>query len=105
MRCLTLCCPRRSDVCVVLQWNRDRFVLSNGHGCSLQYILLHLTGFGVTMDDLKNFRQIDSITPGRQSRSSTKTSASIQLNSTPTRSPHAVFVVLLRCVVQTLRCT
>jgi len=45
-------------------WNRDRFVLSNGHGCTLQYILLHLSGFGVSMDDLKNFRQIDSITPG-----------------------------------------
>lgn len=45
-------------------WNRDRFVLSNGHGCTLQYILLHLSGFKVSMDDLKNFRQIDSITPG-----------------------------------------
>lgn len=40
--------------------NRDRFVLSNGHGCALQYILLHLLGFDVTMDDLKNFRQVDS---------------------------------------------
>jgi transketolase len=45
-------------------WNRDRFLLSNGHGCALQYILLHLSGFKVSMDDLKNFRQIDSITPG-----------------------------------------
>ncbi|PLN78129.1 transketolase TktA [Aspergillus taichungensis] len=44
--------------------NRDRFVLSNGHGCMLQYALLHLFGYKVTMDDLKNFRQIDSITPG-----------------------------------------
>lgn len=45
-------------------FNRDRFVLSNGHGCTLHYVLLHLTGFKVTMDDLKNFRQLDSITPG-----------------------------------------
>jgi len=44
--------------------NRDRFVLSNGHGCMLQYALLHMFGYGVTMDDIKAFRQLDSITPG-----------------------------------------
>ncbi|KAI9680316.1 MAG: Transketolase [Trizodia sp. TS-e1964] len=44
--------------------NRDRFVLSNGHGCMLQYALLHLFGYAVSMNDLKNFRAIDSITPG-----------------------------------------
>ncbi|EPE05691.1 transketolase [Ophiostoma piceae UAMH 11346] len=44
--------------------NRDRFVLSNGHGCMLQYALLHLYGFGLTIDDLKAFRTVDSITPG-----------------------------------------
>ncbi|KAL4806661.1 Transketolase, thiamine diphosphate binding domain-containing protein [Aspergillus unguis] len=44
--------------------NRDRFVLSNGHGCMLQYALLHLFGYAVSLDDLKNFRQLDSITPG-----------------------------------------
>jgi len=44
--------------------NRDRFVLSNGHGCMLQYALLHLFGYALSLDDLKNFRQIDSITPG-----------------------------------------
>ncbi|KAK7529555.1 Transketolase, thiamine diphosphate binding domain-containing protein [Phyllosticta citribraziliensis] len=44
--------------------NRDRFVLSNGHGCMLQYALLHLFGYAVSMDDIKAFRQIDSITPG-----------------------------------------
>ncbi|KKZ62769.1 transketolase [[Emmonsia] crescens] len=44
--------------------NRDRFVLSNGHGCMLQYALLHLFGYAVSLDDLKNFRTIDSITPG-----------------------------------------
>ncbi|KAF8977112.1 Transketolase, partial [Entomortierella lignicola] len=40
--------------------NRDRFVLSNGHACALQYILLHLMGYNVTMDDLKSFRQLHS---------------------------------------------
>ncbi|KAK2070035.1 hypothetical protein P8C59_004569 [Phyllachora maydis] len=44
--------------------NRDRFILSNGHGCMLQYALLHLFGFGVSIDDLKAFRHVDSITPG-----------------------------------------
>ncbi|MGH8492546.1 MAG: transketolase [Moraxellaceae bacterium] len=44
--------------------NRDRFVLSNGHGSMLQYALLHLTGYDVTIDDLKNFRQLHSRTPG-----------------------------------------
>ena len=44
--------------------SRDRFVLSNGHGCALLYSILHLTGFKVTLDDLKNFRQSGSNTPG-----------------------------------------
>ncbi|KAL5339884.1 Transketolase, thiamine diphosphate binding domain-containing protein [Aspergillus crustosus] len=44
--------------------NRDRFVLSNGHGCMLQYALLHLSGYALSIDDLKAFRQLDSITPG-----------------------------------------
>ena len=44
--------------------NRDRFVLSNGHGAMLQYALLHLTGYALTMDDLKHFRQLHSKTPG-----------------------------------------
>jgi len=47
------------------QWpNRDRFVLSNGHGSMLIYSLLHLTGYDLTTDDLKNFRQLHSKTPG-----------------------------------------
>lgn len=47
------------------QWpNRDRFVLSAGHGSMLIYSLLHLTGHGLTIDDLKNFRQLHSKTPG-----------------------------------------
>ncbi|MES3039533.1 MAG: transketolase [Pseudomonadota bacterium] len=44
--------------------NRDRFVLSNGHGSMLQYALLHLTGFDLGIDDLKQFRQLHSRTPG-----------------------------------------
>ncbi|KAJ4396200.1 Transketolase [Gnomoniopsis smithogilvyi] len=44
--------------------NRDRFVLSNGHGCMLQYALLHLYGYDLTLDDLKGFRSVDSKTPG-----------------------------------------
>ena len=44
--------------------NRDRFVLSNGHACCLQYSMLHLTGYDLSMDDLKKFRQLNSKTPG-----------------------------------------
>ena len=44
--------------------NRDRFVLSNGHGSMLIYALLHLTGYAVSIDDIKNFRQLHSITAG-----------------------------------------
>ena len=44
--------------------NRDRFVLSAGHASMLMYSLLHLFGYGITMDDIKNFRQLDSKTPG-----------------------------------------
>ena len=44
--------------------NRDRFILSAGHGSMLLYSILHLCGYGVSMDDLKNFRQWRSITPG-----------------------------------------
>jgi len=44
--------------------DRDRFVLSNGHGSMLIYSLLHLTGYDLTLDDLKNFRQLHSRTPG-----------------------------------------
>jgi transketolase len=45
-------------------YDRDRFVLSNGHGSMLIYSLLHLTGYDVSIDDLKNFRQLHSKTPG-----------------------------------------
>lgn len=45
-------------------YNRDRFVLSCGHASSLLYATLYMAGYGITLDDLKQFRQIDSITPG-----------------------------------------
>jgi transketolase len=44
--------------------NRDRFILSNGHACMLQYSLLHLCGYDVTLDDIKSFRQLGSRCPG-----------------------------------------
>ncbi|WP_347158593.1 transketolase [Pontibacter chitinilyticus] len=44
--------------------NRDRFILSAGHGCLLQYCYLYLTGYDISLDDLKQFRQLNSKTPG-----------------------------------------
>ena len=55
------------------QWiARDRFVLSAGHGSMLLYSLLHLFGYGLTMEDLQNFRQWDSLTPGHPEFGHTK---------------------------------
>lgn len=45
-------------------WDRDRFVMSNGHASALLYSLLHLTGYGLSMDDIKQFRQLGSRTAG-----------------------------------------
>ena len=49
-------------------FNRDRFVLSNGHGSMLLYAVLHLTGYAVSLDELKRFRQLHSKTPGHPER-------------------------------------
>ncbi len=54
----------RFDVNNPNYFNRDRFVMSAGHGSALLYATLYLAGFPITLDDLKAFRQIDSITPG-----------------------------------------
>lgn len=51
--------------------NRDRFVLSGGHGSMLLYSLLHLSGFDLSLDDIKNFRQWESLTPGHPERGHT----------------------------------
>ncbi len=51
--------------------DRDRFILSAGHASILQYAMLYLTGYGLTLDDLKDFRQFDSLTPGHPERSHT----------------------------------
>lgn len=52
-------------------WDRDRFVLSAGHGSALLYSLLHLTGYDLSLDDLKRFRQYGSRTPGHPERRDT----------------------------------
>ena len=52
--------------------NRDRFTLSAGHGSMLEYSLLHLFGYGITVEDIKNFRQVGSLTPGHPEYGHTK---------------------------------
>ena len=53
-------------------FDRDRFVLSAGHGSSMLYSMLHLYGYGLKMEDLKAFRQLDSLTPGHPEYGHTK---------------------------------
>src|SRR5690625_7120518 len=62
-------------------FNRDRFVLSAGHGSMLLYSLLHLSGYDVTIEDLKNFRQWGSRTPGHPELHDTEDRKSTRLNS------------------------
>ena len=57
-------CLVGSEMCIRDRFNRDRFVLSNGHGSMLLYSLLHLTGYNISMDDIKDFRKLHSKTPG-----------------------------------------
>jgi transketolase len=52
--------------------DRDRFVLSAGHASMLQYSILHLTGYDLSMDDLKQFRQLESKTPGHPEKGHTQ---------------------------------
>jgi transketolase len=52
-------------------WDRDRFIISNGHGSMLQYALLHLTGYDLPMAELENFRQLHSKTPGHPEQADT----------------------------------
>ena len=54
--------------------DRDRFVLSNGHGSMLLYALLHLTGYALPMEELKRFRQLGSKTPGTRSTATRRAS-------------------------------
>lgn len=52
-------------LCKKANWmNRDRIVLSNGHGSAMLYAMLHFAGFDISLDDLKRFRDVDSFTPG-----------------------------------------
>jgi transketolase len=51
--------------------DRDRFVLSNGHGSMLQYALLHLTGYALPLEEIRRFRQLHSMTPGHPERGGT----------------------------------
>ena len=83
------------------EWpDRDRFVLSNGHACILQYSMLHLTGYDLSLDDLRQFRQWGSRTPGHPERLHT---AGIEVTTGPLGQgfANAVGMALAERVVRT----
>src|SRR4051794_28083428 len=63
--------------------DRDRFVLSAGHGSMLLYSALHLSGYGLAMDDIKNFRQWGSLTPGHPERDRTHVTPGVEVTTGP----------------------
>src|SRR5881296_4310057 len=66
------------------QWpDRDRFVLSNGHGSMLLYAVLHLSGYDLSMDELKRFRQWESLTPGHPERDRTHVTPGVEVTTGP----------------------
>ena len=63
--------------------DRDRFVLSAGHGSALLYVMLHLSGYDVSLDDLKSFRQWESITPGHPERDLVNLTPGVEVTTGP----------------------
>ncbi len=63
--------------------DRDRFILSAGHGSALLYVMLHLSGYAVSMDDLKAFRQWGSITPGHPERDLAHVTPGVEVTTGP----------------------
>ncbi len=66
------------------EWpDRDRFLLSAGHGSMLLYSILHLTGYGLSMDEIKNFRQWGSLTPGHPERDRVHVTPGVEVTTGP----------------------
>ncbi len=63
--------------------DRDRFILSAGHGSALLYVMLHLSGYGVSLDDLRQFRQWGSITPGHPERDTVNVTPGVEITTGP----------------------